>query len=380
VSVYKRAGKYWAYSVRDSSGQRIQKQGFRTKKDAENELADILSDLNKGTHTSHRESITLDQAAQNWIVHAEANGREQTTILQYRQHARHITDAKIGKLRFGDIKLSDLRRTTVAKFRDQFMKAPAHEKGKTNSRALSQKVMVSLRSILRQAANDGFVAQNVAADVKIAKDNGRQKERVEEGKHFPSVAEVRETIKSLTSSPHNSDDQRRQADFHHAIYVTLAFSGLRVSEVRGLRWRDVFIDHLEVRQRADRFNKIGPCKSKHSVRDVSVMPLVANAIARLGRGKPDDLIFGTGTDQPLDYFVMAEWPEFKKYGIHALRHFHASWCLSAKPAGLGLGLKQVQARLGHSTIVLTADTYGHLLKVDESDAMAEAERAFLRSA
>jgi integrase len=48
-------------------------------------------------------------------------------------------------------------------------------------------------------------------------------------------------------------------------------------------------------------------------------------------------------------------------GLHTLRHFSPRWC-AARPQdrGLNLPLKTVQARMGHSTLGMTADTYGHL--------------------
>ena len=52
----------------------------------------------------------------------------------------------------------------------------------------------------------------------------------------------------------------------------------------------------------------------------------------------------------------------RKYtGLHSLRHFYASWCINRRvDGGLELPLKVVQARLGHASIQMTADTYGHL--------------------
>jgi hypothetical protein len=49
----------------------------------------------------------------------------------------------------------------------------------------------------------------------------------------------------------------------------------------------------------------------------------------------------------------------KYTGLHALRHFFASWCINRKvDGGLELPGKVVQERLGHSTIAMTMDTYG----------------------
>jgi integrase len=71
--------------------------------------------------------------------------------------------------------------------------------------------------------------------------------------------------------------------------------------------------------------------------------------------------------------------EARYSGIHALRHFFASWCINRRrDGGLELPLKTVQLRLGHSTITMTADTYGHLFpRGDESEELAAAERALL---
>jgi len=69
----------------------------------------------------------------------------------------------------------------------------------------------------------------------------------------------------------------------------------------------------------------------------------------------------------------------KYRGLHAFRHFYASWCINRRvDGGLELPLKVVQARLGHASIQMTADTYGHLFpRGDDGAELAAAERAFL---
>jgi integrase len=70
-----------------------------------------------------------------------------------------------------------------------------------------------------------------------------------------------------------------------------------------------------------------------------------------------------------------------KYGWHALRHFYASWCINRRvDGGLELPLKVVQARLGHASIQMTADRYGHLFpRGDDGAELATAEKALLAS-
>ena len=66
-------------------------------------------------------------------------------------------------------------------------------------------------------------------------------------------------------------------------------------------------------------------------------------------------------------------------GLHSLRHFYASWLINPKEAwGLGLDMKPLQARMGHSSIVVTADVYSHLFpRRNDGSEMANAADALL---
>jgi integrase len=69
-----------------------------------------------------------------------------------------------------------------------------------------------------------------------------------------------------------------------------------------------------------------------------------------------------------------------KYGIHALRHFFAAWLINEKSrGGLEVSLKRAQVLLGHSSLQMTADTYGHLLpaKEDEAEEFSRGEQVLL---
>ena len=69
----------------------------------------------------------------------------------------------------------------------------------------------------------------------------------------------------------------------------------------------------------------------------------------------------------------------KYTGMHALRHFYASWLINrVADGGLGLPPKLVQERLGHSSITMTYDTYGHLFpRGDDAAELDAAELALL---
>jgi integrase len=70
-------------------------------------------------------------------------------------------------------------------------------------------------------------------------------------------------------------------------------------------------------------------------------------------------------------------PKYK--GLHSLRHFFASWCINRKAdGGLELPPKTVQYRMGHSSIMVTMDTYGHLFpRADDTAELAAAASTLL---
>lgn len=65
--------------------------------------------------------------------------------------------------------------------------------------------------------------------------------------------------------------------------------------------------------------------------------------------------------------------------LHSLRHFFASWCINRRAdGGLELPPKMVQTRLGHSSIGMTMDVYGHLFpSTNDAEALAAAALSLL---
>ena len=185
--------------------------------------------------------------------------------------------------------------------------------------------------------------------------------------------------------------------------LTAIFTGLRASELRGLKWADVDLkrNEIHVRQRADRYGKIGRTKSEAGERTVPLLPMVVNVLrehrlACTQRVAWPRLPQQQGQHRASQHHRRARpasgadcrWrgqagkngkPVAKYPGLHSLRHFYASWCINRSvDGGLELPLKVVQARLGHASIQMTADTYGHLFpRGDDGAELAEAERAFL---
>jgi integrase len=166
---------------------------------------------------------------------------------------------------------------------------------------------------------------------------------------------------------------------------------------RGLRWSDVDLKdgELNVRQRADRYSKIGAPKSTSSVRPIPLAPDLLTALKTWKLACPkgeEGLVFPTSTGRiehhanmlrSLTPVMVAAGVVDKKgepkYALHAFRHFFASWCINPKErGGRELPPKVVQHLLGHSSIVMTLDRYGHLFpRGDDRAELAAAAKALL---
>jgi integrase len=252
----------------DQNGER-HIQTFDRKKDADEYHAKVKVDIGKGIHTPHSKSITVAEAAEDWIKYVELEKRERSTVEQYRNHVdNHITP------RIGGEKLAKLTTPRIQAFRDDLLVSL--------SRAQAKKVLTSLKSLLKDAQRRGNVAQNVALSVSIKRDN-RAKSKLKVGVDIPTPDEIKRIIHAATGRA-------------RPFLITAIFTGLRSSELRGLRWGDLNLGsgELHVRQRVDRYNQIGNLKSEAGERVVPLGPLVVNTLREWRLACPKgslDLVF-----------------------------------------------------------------------------------------
>lgn len=349
----------WVVDYFDQHGKRRLKT-FATAKEARAWNVAAQHQVQQGTHTADSASVTLGEAADKWLATIEAKGRERSTVDQYRGHIEHHI-----KPRLADIKLSKLTTPKVEEFADDLLK--------TLSRAMAKKVLTSLKSILSDAQRRGLVAQNVARPTKIEMPK-RGRKRIE----IPTKAEI------------NAMLDKADARFRPFL-VTAIFTGLRASELRGLCWEDVDLDGriLHVRQRADQWGEIGAPKSEAGTRDIPLSPMVVNALRAWKLACPNGtlgLVFPNGAGNPENHanilsrffapLQVACGIEPARYGLHALRHFYASWLIDQ-----GFQPKRVQSLLGHASITMTFDVYGHLFPNADDDhaKLAAGELALVGS-
>jgi integrase len=158
------------------------------------------------------------------------------------------------------------------------------------------------------------------------------------------------------------------------LVLVAAFTGLRSSELRGLKWSEVDLEtyKLHVTQRTDEFREISSPKSAAGRRTIPFGPIVANTLKEWKLACPKGelglvfsnaegaIIMAKSIRQGFIHAVRAagvvdDAGDPKYTGIHCLRHFYASWCIDR-----GLPPKVIQTHLGHTSITMTFDRYGHL--------------------
>jgi integrase len=180
------------------------------------------------------------------------------------------------------------------------------------------------------------------------------------GVDFPTMAELNALID-------NASGRLRP------FIVTAIFTGMRLSELRGLRWSDVDLDAglIHVRQRANAWGIMGPPKSRAGKRDIPLAPIVANTLRAWRPSSRGELVFGSRSDRPLGMsnFRVYEWePLLRRAGMEDKYNFltYLVWTP-----------KRIQAVMGHSSVQMTFDLYGHLFEDKEADreAMAKLEAA-----
>lgn len=393
-----RAG--WQADYLDALGKRRRKM-FARKKEAEAFLLTAKGEVRAGVHVPDSETVTVAEAGRLWLQSGAAAGLERTTIDQRRQHLElHI------KPFIGETRLNRLTVPFIRSFQDQLREAG-------RSPAMVKRATVSLGSILADAQQRGLTIRNPVQEAGRARSATKSKEkraraRLIIGQDIPSRDEVKALLAAASGR-------------WRPFLLAAIFTGMRASELRGLAWSAVDLDGrlIHVRQRADRYSDMGRPKSEAGDRTIPIPPLLANALRewqlacpRRDTGKRDDagnpikvldLVFpngagkveshgniinrglvpamlaagvtiGTGQVDEDGAPVLAA----KYTGLHALRHFYASWCINpVAQGGQGLPAKVVQERMGHASIVMTMDTYGHLFPRDDDNTLEIAAASLL---
>jgi integrase len=357
-SVYKRPDGRWVGMVDLGwiGGKRRRRAVYgRTKAEVIKQLDELRRTRDRGADLTARR-LTVEQWMKEWLNEIKVHdGTRQSTLDRYGQVARtHIIPA-LGRKRIDRLTPGEVQ---------SFVNGLANE--------VAASSVVKIHGVLRAALSDAerldLVPRNVARAVRP-----------------PRLSRVERPV--LT--PDQAKEVLQQAADHRneAIVVIALTLGMRRGEILGLRWSDVDLEErsLWIRQALQRVDGQLTMVEPKTHRSRRALPLPAMVVPALERHRSRQakerlaagpawqdhgLIFTSVIGTPLDPRNVHHWfCQFRaSLGLewlrfHDLRHACATFLLAN-----GVDPRTVMDVLGHSTIRLTMDTYGHALPERMSNA------------
>ena len=321
---------------------------FRSLADARAWRAEAQTGLHRGIIRAPTRR-TLSEEAETWLVAAKdgtvrtrsGDAYKPSALRSDEQSLRTHVLPELGRLR-----LSAITRITIQDLVDDLIASRAAPSTVRNA-------VLPLRAIYRRAVARTEVLVNPTEGLALPAVRGRR-ERI------ARTAEAAALIKAVP-------------DRDQAIWASALYAGLRLGELKALRWQDIDFDKGVIRVERSWDRKTGPItpKSRTGTRRVPLgQPLRAYLAAhRLVQCHTSELVFGRPDGQPFSQAVTdrarAAWTKagLTPIGLHECRHTYASFMIAA-----GVNAKALCTYMGHSSITTTLDRYGHLMPGNETQA------------
>jgi len=346
-SVYRRDGArrpVWYARYRLPDGREVRRRigpawigrgrpaaGFYTRQSAEAWLADVLGEARRGTLPGMvRTGATFADAAAEYLRYIEHDrGRKRSTLFDYESILKtHVLPA-FGQRRLEDITTAAiegwLADVSLRRWRDR----PLTERTRN-------KIIVVLHGIFRRACKVWSLPLNPVAQV----------ERFPERPSGDIDVFSAEEIHALVRATPDAQDA--------AMFAAAAFTGLRMGELRALRWRDVDFVRCVVRVRGSYAMGELTTPKSGKVRSVPLIDVAARLLAVLAQrprfAGDDDLVFGDefggwiSDDRIRRRYAAAQ---LRSLRFHDLRHTFGSLAITRAD------IVEVQAWMGHADIKTT---------------------------
>ncbi len=347
-----------AWQVRYRDPQRRMRSRTFAKKQAADKFANTVeADKDRGGYIDPKAGkVTFGEWAGEWL--ATTKHLKPKTKEGYQSLLRaHLEPA------FGHKALASIRPVDVRRFISELS-----ERGLSPSRLRQARHLLGM--ILGAAVENGAIARTPVVGIKVPRDHRREM-------HFLSAEQVRALA---FATPER----------HRALVLLLAYGGLRWGEAAALRRGRVNLlrGRVEVKEAVSETGAglfYGATKTGED-RAVAIpsflRDLLASHLEAYVGPAPEALVFTTETGAALrsNNFRQRVWhPALKAAGlpetvrIHDLRHTCATLLISQ-----GAHAKAIQTHLGHATIAVTFDVYGHMLP-DDQDALAAGLDAVYRA-
>jgi len=353
--IRKRGEKY--YIVLDigvgDNGVRKQKwhSGYKTKKEAEKTMVQLISDLEKGEYVNPS-NITLSQFLSEWLEDSKKPVLAPKTYASYSDIIRLYLKPLLGHK-----ELSKLTPSIIQKYYSHL---------RDNS-SLSNSSINYHHRLLRQALNHAvkwlYITKNPCDVVDPPKRNKKEMQAW-------SISNVQKAQEIFKDSP-------------IYLHVMLAiFTGMRAGEIGALKWTDFDFNNAvcTIRRTAQRVTGnliFKEPKTENSTRIVVLQQTLIELLKREKKKQVENrLLFGSSYKMQFDGYIsvradgsfmepdyvgkkfhkiLLKNPELPMIRFHDLRHTNASMMLAS-----GIDMKTMSERLGHSQISITMDLYAHV--------------------
>ena len=243
----------------------------------------------------------------------------------------------------------------------------------------------SLHALNKRILQYGVVMQaipfNPAREVILPRNT--QKAKREKIKHFDNQ-ELKKFLNYLDSLNLN----KFRYYYENTLYKFLLATGCRINEALALSWSDIDLDNaiVHITKTLNYKQETNSPKSKSSLRDIDIDQATVSMLKQykrrqvqeawqLGRSETvvfSDFIHEYPNNRTLQTRLRTHFKRAKvtNIGFHGFRHTHASLLLNS-----GIPYKELQHRLGHSTLSMTMDVYSHLSKENAKKAVSFYETA-----
>jgi integrase len=345
-------GDSWEAFVYDRrSGKRLRKT-FPSQAAAKAWRHDAVGAVRRGTMRPP-EQTTLREAWQRWYAGALEGTVRTRSGERYKPSAlRSYEQAMRTRVLFelGGLRLSEITRRDVRAFVNRLL---ADELDPSTIR----NTIMPLRVVFRDALANETLAVNPCQGVALPAARGFR----------DRTASPEEAATLLAALP---EDER-------ALWACAFFTGLRRGELMALRWEDVDLGAglIRIVRAWDPKERVYVApKSKAGKRRVPIPNVLRGFLLehRLRSGRAGGLVFGTSGERPLDYWRAVKLAKrawraagLEPIGLHEARHTFASLMIAA-----GVNAKALSSFLGHASITMTLDRYGHLMPGSEEEAAA----------
>ena len=327
-----------------------------TKRDAERELRATLTRLEEGAYVKPAK-LTVGEYLNQWIESYVVTNTSPRTVEGYQLIVRRHLIPNLGT-----IPLTQLQPSHVQNYY-----AKALSGGRTDGNGgLSARTVLHIHRVLSEALTHAVKWQILIRNVALAVDPPRPK---------------RPEMTTLSEDQVTAFLQAAAGSQYRELFTVAVYTGMRRSELLGLRWKDVDLDLAQLsvtktlHRTADKGFVFTEPKTAKSRRTIALSPSICILLRKLReyqiaeklllglKFKDDDLVFSKpdGAHYDPSGVTHAFKRIVKRLGLphvrlHDLRHTHASLMLKQ-----GIHPKIVSERLGHSNIGITLDTYSHVM-------------------